>query len=84
MKAAIRLLVTIFTSTLDIPEFQRQLCTPNVTKFTSALSSLATSASDIDLKVRSLRIHFNQSLCTIPGPLLNHVVTIDSSLPQCT
>ncbi|EAU84647.2 hypothetical protein CC1G_00166 [Coprinopsis cinerea okayama7 len=54
MKAAIRLLVTIFTSTLDIPEFQRQLCTPNVTKFTSALSSLATSASDIDLKALCL------------------------------
>ena len=40
IKAVIRLLRTVFTTAMDIPEFQRQISTPNVPKFSTALVSL--------------------------------------------
>lgn len=51
LKAAIRLLRTIFTTALDITEFQRQVSTPNVLKFTTAIITLAENHGDTDLKV---------------------------------
>ncbi|KAF9569005.1 hypothetical protein CPC08DRAFT_678642 [Agrocybe pediades] len=54
LKAAIRLLRTIFTTATDIPEFQRQVSVPNVVKFTSLVMSVADNA-DIELKVMSLQ-----------------------------
>ncbi|KAF4619590.1 hypothetical protein D9613_005172 [Agrocybe pediades] len=54
LKAAIRLLRTIFTTATDIPEFQRQVSVPNVVKFTSLVMSVADNV-DIELKVMSLQ-----------------------------
>lgn len=51
LKAAVRLLRTIFTTALDITEFQRQVSTPNVLKFTTAIIELAENHGDTDLKV---------------------------------
>lgn len=51
IKAAIRLLRTIFSSGLAIPEFQRQVATPNVPKFTAALLILVDKNADEELKV---------------------------------
>jgi hypothetical protein len=51
-KASIRLLTTIFTAALEMSEFQRQISLPNVPKFTAALSNLAASHEDVELKVR--------------------------------
>ena len=51
LKAAARLLRTIFTTALDITEFQRQVSTPNVLKFTTAIIALAENHGDTDLKV---------------------------------
>lgn len=51
LKASIRLLCQIFTSATDVPEFQRQLATPNVPKFSAALISLADKQHDRELKV---------------------------------
>jgi hypothetical protein len=51
LKAAVRLLRTIFTTALDITEFQRQVSTPNVLKFTTAIITLAENHGDTDLKV---------------------------------
>lgn len=53
LKACIRLLRLIFTTATGIPEFQRQVSTPNVPKFSAALISLAEKHEDIELKVRS-------------------------------
>ncbi|KAI0320268.1 rRNA processing/ribosome biogenesis-domain-containing protein [Amylostereum chailletii] len=41
LKIATRLLLHIFSAATDIPEFQRQLATPNVPKFSLALIALA-------------------------------------------
>ncbi|TFK28886.1 hypothetical protein FA15DRAFT_753263 [Coprinopsis marcescibilis] len=49
-KAAIRLLVTIFTAAVDMPEFQRQISLPNIAKFTAALASIASTHPDFALK----------------------------------
>ena len=40
IKAAVRLLLQIFSGTMDIPELQRHLATPNVPKFSLALLAL--------------------------------------------
>lgn len=57
LKASIRLLALIFSSATDVPEFQRQLATPNVPKFSTALISLVDKQYDRELKVR---------YCTLP------------------
>ena len=57
LKAAIRLLRTIFTTALDITEFQRQVASPNVLKFTTAIIALAENHGDADLKVKVLIEH---------------------------
>ncbi|TFK43691.1 rRNA processing/ribosome biogenesis-domain-containing protein [Crucibulum laeve] len=54
LKAAIRLTRTIFSSAIEVSEFQRQVSTPNVPKFSSALISLAEKYSDLELKVACL------------------------------
>ncbi|KAL4241842.1 Pre-rRNA-processing protein RIX1 [Abortiporus biennis] len=51
LKAVIRLLRLIFTNALDVPEFQRQICTPNVPKFTASLLVLGEKYQDIELRV---------------------------------
>ncbi|KAF7288291.1 RIX1 domain-containing protein [Mycena chlorophos] len=49
--AAVRLLRVIFSAATEMNEFQRQVATPNVLKFTTALMPLAESHPDVDLKV---------------------------------
>jgi len=51
LKAALRLMRVIFTTATDISEFHRQVCIPNVVKFTTAILSLADSNGDPELKV---------------------------------
>ena len=50
-KACIRLLEFLFSSTISIPEFQRQLALPNVPKFSSALLRLAEKSEDRQIRV---------------------------------
>lgn len=54
-KAAIRLLRLVFSGAMDVPEFQRQLCTPNVPKFANALVALAEKEANPEVYV-SLRL----------------------------
>ncbi|KAJ7639023.1 rRNA processing/ribosome biogenesis-domain-containing protein [Roridomyces roridus] len=51
LSAAIRLLRVIFSGATDVPEFQRQVATPNVSKFTAALIPLAEQHLDAELKI---------------------------------
>ena len=51
LKAAIRLMYKIFSGTMDRPEFQRQVCIPNVPKTTIAMVALAEKHGDIEFKV---------------------------------
>ncbi|EJU06292.1 hypothetical protein DACRYDRAFT_44452, partial [Dacryopinax primogenitus] len=54
--AAISLLHTIFTKATDMPEFLRQICTPNVPKFSLALISLCENAqSSLELRLLAMR-----------------------------
>ncbi|KIJ56927.1 hypothetical protein M422DRAFT_23065 [Sphaerobolus stellatus SS14] len=50
LMAATRLLQYIFLSAIDSPEFQRQIATPNVPKFSAALITLAEKSDDPELK----------------------------------
>jgi hypothetical protein len=52
LKAAIRLLSQIFNMAKDVPEFQRQVATPNVSKFSLVLIGLVQNQTDKELKVR--------------------------------
>jgi hypothetical protein len=62
LKAAVRLLSTVFTSVLDMPEFLRQVITPNVQKFSLALITLAEShVTEQVLRVRPLPFRFQIS-----------------------
>ncbi|KAH9844088.1 rRNA processing/ribosome biogenesis-domain-containing protein [Rhodofomes roseus] len=54
LKAAIRLLRRIFSSAMDVAEFQRQICLPNVPKFSAALIPLADKHTDADIKLLAL------------------------------
>ncbi|KZT29266.1 hypothetical protein NEOLEDRAFT_1127941 [Neolentinus lepideus HHB14362 ss-1] len=54
LKAAIRLLRYIFSGATDTPEFQRQLVTPNVPKYSQAVIALAEKHDDPDLKLLAL------------------------------
>ncbi|KAJ7721169.1 rRNA processing/ribosome biogenesis-domain-containing protein [Mycena maculata] len=49
--ASLRLLRVIFSAATDVPEFQRQVATPNVSKFTAALIPLAEKHVDVELKI---------------------------------
>ncbi|PCH41467.1 hypothetical protein WOLCODRAFT_89291 [Wolfiporia cocos MD-104 SS10] len=51
LKAAIRLLRHIFSAAMDAAEFQRQLCVPNVPKFSTALVALAEKHAEPELKL---------------------------------
>ncbi|KAK7470430.1 hypothetical protein VKT23_001856 [Stygiomarasmius scandens] len=59
IKAAVILCRTIFTGATDIPEFQRQVSTPNVPKFTAALISLLEKEPDVESKVLVLETLFH-------------------------
>jgi hypothetical protein len=50
LKAAIRLLQTIFTRSYEVSEFRRQVATPNIPKLLVALVPLSEKTSDIELK----------------------------------
>ncbi|EGO02144.1 hypothetical protein SERLA73DRAFT_120785 [Serpula lacrymans var. lacrymans S7.3] len=50
LKASIRFLHHVFSATTDVPEFQRQVVTPNIPKFSLALISLAEKQHDLELK----------------------------------
>ncbi|KAJ6539553.1 rRNA processing/ribosome biogenesis-domain-containing protein [Mycena capillaripes] len=51
ISASVRLLRVIFSAATDVPEFQRQVATPNVAKFTAALIPLAEKHVDTELKI---------------------------------
>ncbi|KAF7301847.1 RIX1 domain-containing protein [Mycena indigotica] len=51
LSAAIHLLGLIFSSATNMHEFQRQVSTPNVLKFTTALISLGESHPDTELRI---------------------------------
>ncbi|EDR12335.1 uncharacterized protein LACBIDRAFT_292824 [Laccaria bicolor S238N-H82] len=55
LKAAIRLIVTIFSTATDVAEFQRQVSTPNIPKFIAALIATAGTQSEVQLQVCALR-----------------------------
>ncbi|KAI0352983.1 hypothetical protein OH77DRAFT_1427754 [Trametes cingulata] len=50
-KAAIRLLRLVFSNAMDVPEFQRQLCVPNVPKFGNALIAIAEKETNLDVNL---------------------------------
>ncbi|KAF9464353.1 rRNA processing/ribosome biogenesis-domain-containing protein [Collybia nuda] len=50
-KAAIRLLAILFSASSGLPEFQRQVATPNIPKFTTALIALIDKNVDEELKI---------------------------------
>lgn len=54
-----RLLCFVFTSTVDLSEFQRQVAIPNVPKFSSALISLAEKQADEELRVGLIFVAHN-------------------------
>ncbi|KAA1466753.1 hypothetical protein DENSPDRAFT_812014 [Dentipellis sp. KUC8613] len=56
LKAAIRLLFRIFSAATDVPEFQRQLATPNVPKYGLALLTLADKHADHELKILAIDV----------------------------
>lgn len=57
LKASVRLIRCIFTGATDVPEFQRQLATPNVPKFSLALISLCEKYPDSELKVKHIKFY---------------------------
>jgi hypothetical protein len=85
LKAAIRLLITVFTAAMEMSEFQRQVSLPHVPKFTSALSNIAASNEDIELKVRHSRASFTSSSAyKKSGNLLEFTLVFDPQLSNCT
>ncbi|KAF9076870.1 rRNA processing/ribosome biogenesis-domain-containing protein [Rhodocollybia butyracea] len=55
LKASIYLCRLIFSNATDIPEFQRQISTPNVPKFTTALVHSLEKDVDLELKKVALK-----------------------------
>ncbi|KAF8897738.1 rRNA processing/ribosome biogenesis-domain-containing protein [Infundibulicybe gibba] len=51
LKAAIRLVRIIFSAATDVSEYQRQVSTPNVPKFTASLLGLVDKHPSVELKV---------------------------------
>ncbi|KAJ6598852.1 rRNA processing/ribosome biogenesis-domain-containing protein [Mycena vulgaris] len=54
LSASVRLLRVLFTAATDVPEFQRQVATPNVAKFTAALIQLGEKHADVEFKTSIL------------------------------
>ncbi|KAK1233310.1 hypothetical protein PQX77_003536 [Marasmius sp. AFHP31] len=55
-KAALAICRIVFTVAIDVPEFQRQVSTPNVPKFTAALIQCIENASiEMEVKVLALK-----------------------------
>ncbi|KAF5358971.1 hypothetical protein D9758_004780 [Tetrapyrgos nigripes] len=79
LRAALVLCSAIFTCATDIPEFQRQVSTPNVPKFTAALISLLEKESDVELKVRQIPdtpLHTDECRQILILDTLSHIVPI--------
>ena len=51
LKAVTRLLTYIFSVAIDTPEFQRQIASPNVSKFSLALTTVAEDHPSRELRV---------------------------------
>ncbi|KAG6903450.1 hypothetical protein C0995_005473 [Termitomyces sp. Mi166 len=51
IKASIRLLRTIFSAGIGTPEYQRQVATPNIPKFTAAIIAIAEKNGDEEIRV---------------------------------
>jgi len=62
LKAATRLLTHIFSVARDTPEFQRQIASPNVPKFSLALIALAEDHPSHELKVSHHKLVFYSGL----------------------
>jgi hypothetical protein len=60
LKAVTRLLTYIFSVAIDTPEFQRQIATPNVSKFSLALTIIAE-----DHQNRELRVSCYDTFCPV-------------------
>ncbi|KAE9410119.1 hypothetical protein BT96DRAFT_953314 [Gymnopus androsaceus JB14] len=54
LKASVNLCRIVFSNATDIPEFQRQVSTPNVPKFTAAL--ILFLEKDVDLELKKLAL----------------------------
>lgn len=74
LKAAVRLLRTIFTNAVKIPEFQRQVSTPNVPKFSAALIVLVEKHQDEEMKVRTHIFGSRRILTLVTGTRHGHLV----------
>ncbi|KAL7282519.1 hypothetical protein ACG7TL_003990 [Trametes sanguinea] len=76
-KAAIRLLRLVFSSAMDVPEFQRQLCIPNVPKFGNALIAIVEKETNVEVNLLVIDtlshiVSLYPSLCRpLLGPLSN-------------
>ncbi|KAI0722827.1 rRNA processing/ribosome biogenesis-domain-containing protein [Earliella scabrosa] len=68
-KAAIRLLRLVFSCAMDVPEFQRQLCIPNVPKFVNALIAVVEKDGNSEVY-----------LCALDT--LTHIVSLYPSLSR--
>jgi hypothetical protein len=51
LKASVRYLRHVLSAATDVPEFQRQLATPTVPKFSQALVSIVNNVAEYELKV---------------------------------
>ncbi|CDO76547.1 hypothetical protein BN946_scf184982.g6 [Trametes cinnabarina] len=90
-KAAIRLLRLIFSSAMDVPEFQRQLCVPNIPKFGNALIAIAEKETIVEvnhLVIETLThiVSLYPSLCRPLHGALSHVALryLNGSTPTPT
>ncbi|KAI0775967.1 rRNA processing/ribosome biogenesis-domain-containing protein [Trametes elegans] len=70
-KAAIRLLRLVFSNAMDVPEFQRQLCVPNVPKFGNGLITIAEKETnaDVNLLVVDTLVHIVSLYPSLCRPL---------------
>lgn len=82
LKATIRLLRCIFTGASEVPEFQRQVSTPNVPKFSQALVSLGEKTDNEELKVISLYLYRLIIKTRRTGSMPGHPIPTRSSLPR--
>ncbi|KAL1944305.1 hypothetical protein VTO73DRAFT_3490 [Trametes versicolor] len=90
-KAAIRLLRLVFSCAMDVPEFQRQLCVPNIPKFGSALIAIAEKGAnpEVDILVLDTLAHIVSlypSLCRPLQTALSNVALshLNGSAPNPT
>ena len=78
LKASVRLLAVIFSAASGAPEFQRQVATPNVPKFTAAIITLADKNQNEELRVR-----FNPTVtCLLTFSSLSTQVLIMTTLAR--